>query len=856
MIGRYTVLTLVGKGAMGAVYAAYDPQLDRKVAIKLLHARSQGATDEAQMRLMREAQAIAKLSHPNVVVVYDAGTFQDQVFVAMEFVDGHTLRYWTHAQERTWPDVLKVFADAGRGLAAAHEKGLVHRDFKPDNVMIGTDGQVRVMDFGLARFVGNNGGRTAGAMRGGAAIPDDLGGAVLPADRTMRAAAAPVATAIAAAEGLDPDSTQQLQTSAASSRGPAIELSGDAMSAQLTQTGVMVGTPGYMSPEQFGAGEVGPSSDQFSFCVALYEALYGQRPFAGRSLAELSANVLSGAVCEPPPKTPVPSGVRKVVLRGLRLDPAERWPSMEALLTELERNRTVARRRPFAAGASAKLAGVWEAPVRGRAAETAIKAEVRRAFLATGKRYGATAYDKVKASLDRWAQRWTDAYVDACEATHVRGEQSEEVLDLRMAALQQALEGLKALVQVFRQATADVVENAISAAGALPEVDVGADAALLRQVVKPPTDPAVREEVARLRARLAEVRVFCSVGRLADGLRAMVPLEEEARRTGYGPVIAETLFEMGNLYTERRDVTAASRAFEEAVWTAELSRHDEVAAKAAAQLVYTVGEAQLRFDAGEIWARHAETLLQRMGGHDLLWGWLLTNRGAMREGQGRLEEALEDNRRSLEAKTRAYGPDSPDAAGSICNIALLLDQLGEHQSALEHVERATRIVETGLGADHPRTAIHLANHGEILNHVGRYAEARAMAERALAIFEIEADPTGIIVSYPLTVLGLAYLGDGMPAQAKPILERAVEIRERLSRRPSLLAEVHFGLACTLEQLGRDLPRARTLATLARAEYLQAMPSAATARQLAQVEALNRRLETTDGDDAAVAPPPS
>jgi serine/threonine protein kinase len=153
-IDRYTVLTLVGSGGMGDVYAAYDPQLDRKVAIKLLRARPHGRDDEGQRRLMREAQAIAKLSHPNVVVVYDAGTFQDQVFVAMEFVDGHTLRYWTQAEARPWPEVLKVFGDAGRGLAAAHEKGIIHRDFKPDNVMIGADGHVRVMDFGLARMVG------------------------------------------------------------------------------------------------------------------------------------------------------------------------------------------------------------------------------------------------------------------------------------------------------------------------------------------------------------------------------------------------------------------------------------------------------------------------------------------------------------------------------------------------------------------------------------------------------------------------------------------------------------------------------------------------------------------------------
>ena len=154
-LGRFVVLGLVGRGAMGEVYGAYDPELDRKIAIKLLRPRAGGSGDGAdnRTRLMREAQATAKVSHPNVVVVYDAGTFGDRVFIAMEFVEGHTLRFWLQVQERTWHEILDVFLAAGRGLAAAHERALVHRDFKPDNVMVtAPGGQVRVMDFGLARM--------------------------------------------------------------------------------------------------------------------------------------------------------------------------------------------------------------------------------------------------------------------------------------------------------------------------------------------------------------------------------------------------------------------------------------------------------------------------------------------------------------------------------------------------------------------------------------------------------------------------------------------------------------------------------------------------------------------------------
>src|SRR4051794_27278126 len=167
-IGRFVVLGLLGKGGMGEVYAAHDPELDRKVAIKLLRPGMQSESPEGRMRLLREAQAIARVSHPNVVVVYDVGTFGNRVFIAMELVEGNTLRYWMHARTRSWPEVLEVFAAAGRGLAAAHERGLVHRDFKPDNVMIGADGQVRVMDFGLVQL-GVNGPSRASDTPGPAA---------------------------------------------------------------------------------------------------------------------------------------------------------------------------------------------------------------------------------------------------------------------------------------------------------------------------------------------------------------------------------------------------------------------------------------------------------------------------------------------------------------------------------------------------------------------------------------------------------------------------------------------------------------------------------------------------------------
>jgi tetratricopeptide (TPR) repeat protein len=304
-VGRYLLHRAIGAGGMGVVYAARDPDLDRPVAIKLLRGAS-GA--QGRSRVLHEAQAMAKLSHPNVVSVYDVGTFQDQVFIAMELVEGPTLRQWLAARKRSWSEVLEIFAGAGRGLAAAHTAGLVHRDFKPDNVLIGKEGVARVTDFGLARV-----DESVVLPPGGAAPVESGPGALQPT--------------------------------------------------RMTRTGGLVGSPAYMSPEQMSGKGVDARADQFSFCVALYEALYDVRPFAGETLPQLTDSLKSGAVAEPPPANEVPAWLHRVLLRGLSPSPAERFPSMEALLAVLERRLGWQRRRFIYAASLAALVALAIAAV-------------------------------------------------------------------------------------------------------------------------------------------------------------------------------------------------------------------------------------------------------------------------------------------------------------------------------------------------------------------------------------------------------------------------------------------------------------------------------------------------------------
>jgi serine/threonine protein kinase len=285
VVGRYVVLSRLGAGAMGVVLAAYDPELDRKIALKLLKPRASGDRATAQSRLQREAQALAKLSHPSVVGVHDVGVHESRVFLAMEFIEGRTLGQWLEAGGRSWQEIVEVFAAAGRGLEAAHAQGLIHRDFKPENVMVGADGRVRVMDFGLAR-----------------ADTDDV------------------------ESSLPPDAEDDTGISTAS-----------ALSTRLTRTGAVMGTPAYMAPEQFQRRELDARTDQFAYCVALYEALYRTRPFEGKTLGRLVLAVTEGSVVTPPRNTDVPGWLAELVMRGLRPGPEDRFADMTELLAAFGR---------------------------------------------------------------------------------------------------------------------------------------------------------------------------------------------------------------------------------------------------------------------------------------------------------------------------------------------------------------------------------------------------------------------------------------------------------------------------------------------------------------------------------------
>jgi tetratricopeptide (TPR) repeat protein len=588
-----------------------------------------------------------------------------------------------------------------------------------------------------------------------------------------------------------------------------------------------------MSPEQFQGRLADARSDQFSFSVALHEALFGARPFFGRTLDELARNVVAGNLVEPATSRRVPAAVRLALTRGLRVEPQDRFPTMKALLAEIEK-AAGAGRGGFAAHAAAKLAGVWEAPIGGQPVTTPERAAMQQAFLATGRPYAASSFTSASATLDRYTERWSELYVEICEATHVSGEQSAEILDLRMAFLTEGLDDLKALCRLFREATAEVVSNADKAASALPNLERCRDVAFVRNAVRPPQDFETRVLVDGLRARLAEARAFWSVGRLMDALSASAALVDEARSSGYEPLLAEALLMRGKAEYETSRLDPARVSLEEAFSVAEEARHDEVAAEAAMFMMSLDGYLNTNVEAANVWGRYAEAILRRMGSHDLLWGWYFNNRANVREMQGRLAESVEDSKRAIEAKTRALGARAFDVALSIGNLANHLAFGGDFAGALETSGRALSLLLETAGPDHPRTALWVANRGQFLFRLNRFDEADDAAARALAILERETDRQGPFVTIPLRTLGLCHLARGRFEDARAVLERAVSIREATMRAPLRLAEVHAPLARALHETGARA-RALELARKARAEYEHAARTPLVEKDLTELE---------------------
>jgi eukaryotic-like serine/threonine-protein kinase len=779
-VGRYRILALIGRGGMGEVYAAYHPDLERRIALKIVD-ESGPDSAERRARLLREARAIARLSHPNVVTVYDAGTIGVRVYIAMELVEGETVAAWLRAVPRTWRDVVDVFIAAGRGLAAAHAAEIVHRDFKPHNVMIGKDGAVRVMDFGLARLVNEH----------------------APADSPR--------------DGVEPDADQGSVT--------------------VTKTGALLGTPAYMAPEQFRGEPTDARSDQFSYCVALHEALYGFRP----RLAHLDNDRGPGGVPSVPPaegRRRVPAWLRSAVLRGLRHDRQERFSSINELLAILDRGRARVRRRMIGAAASlavalAVVAG-WRVshpqryecrPAPSRLADAwsaeggtgSRRDRLNQALLASGRADAAAVWRRLSAALDGHVARWTAMYQETCEATHVRGEQSAEVLDLRMRCLANNLDEVRALTDVLTSAKGATVGQAVSAAGTLTPVAVCADVTALQATVPFPKDEKSRRTVEGLQRRLNDVRALREVGHPHDAMDQARALRSLIEQAGYAPLTASLLMNTGMNQSDIGDFVESQATLKAAFVTAEIGNDASARAEAAISLVFALSQLG-RFDECDLWLREANAILDRLGpGHERTRAWALNNEAAILADTGDLERARQAFEKAIALKEQSAGPTHPDVAMSLLGLGDVLKDLGNLEAALAAEDRALAIWNEN-GSSFAAKAE--SNKAEILLALARPAEAEVSFERALRALEREGGPDNIFLAYPLNGLGETRLVQGDPEAAVRWFERALRLRQddKKQNNPLLVAQTQFGLARALWDANRDRPRALSLARSARAGY--------------------------------------
>jgi tetratricopeptide (TPR) repeat protein len=759
-VGRYVVSHLLGAGGMGVVYAATDPELNRQVAVKLL---ARGVLDQpqAQLRLVREAQALAKLSHPNVVTVHDTGTWQGQVFVAMELVDGETVRGWLR-ERRSWRDTVAVYVAAGRGLAAAHRAGIVHRDFKPDNVLLSTDGRVRVADFGLA---------------GDAAQHAPVGGAT------------------------------------------ALDRSGAADTLRFSAE--TAGTPAYMSPEHHLRQAVDARSDQFAFCVALYEGLYGVRPFDGHTLGELRDSVLGRAFAPPTRDTAVPSWVRAIVLRGLRHDPAERFPSMDALVAALETDPVLLRRRRLAGGAlvavsglalwawlrpapaaapacdsgATRMAGVWDRDVRLR---------VHLALLATGRPYAEDTYARVGQALDGYVGDWSTMYREACEATAVHHTQSEALLDRRMLCLDHRLSGLRALTTIL-QGPIDpaLLSRAIGAAQQLDSIAACADVEALTAALEPPVGAEARARVAELRDHLTAAKVLDTTGHIRSSRAVVEAALVEARAVDDPPALAEALYLAADAEQRTGDYAAAERNAKEGLEVAARAHAVGVETRLAGLALLVVGWREGRVEEALAFAPFARAAAAAAGQDFAAQSLVYVHLANLLLRHGDLEEGRSNAARALELAEKGAGPDGYDTALAHNQLGLGLMDLERYDEALPELRASRAIFERVLGPDHPNIAGTTANICGLLHEVGRYPEALVECQRACAIFTRSVGPDSPELALALMNTGDVLLEMQRPLEAMDPLRRALAIKERKlgPDHPETETSV-FEVATALGTLGR------------------------------------------------------
>jgi serine/threonine-protein kinase len=665
-VGRYIMADRVGRGGLGEVYAARDIELDRTVAIKLPRT---GRRTSAVDRMLDEARAMARVSSPNVVEVFDVGLVDGQVFIAMEFVEGMTLDRWC-SERRPTREVVQAFGAAGRGLLAAHRAGLVHRDFKPSNVLVGRDGTVRVTDFGLATAVDTGGGNKAG-------------------------------------------------------------------------------TPRYMAPEQRRGESVDPRTDQFAFCSSMLRLLHG--------------------------RLDVPARLGDALRRGIRQDPGERWPSMEPLLGVLDRafERRWGRWAVAALLLAGGVGGAWWARQaepeslcsNGRTAMDSTwnatrAAGVERALSEAGGTHDAAA------ELGAWANAWTDAWTQACEPSF-RGH------DAATLCLTEDRRRFAAVVGRLGAADRALAERSRSMVARLEPARRCLDA---NPSIVPRPDAAIESVVDSHRATLAEVEADELAGDIRQGRDRLGVLLPEVHRLDYEPLLAETYYRRGRLQERAGAYQDAAESFETAYFSAARVGDIELQVDASTMLVTVEGIRLQHPQAAEVWLRHGNAAVKRLGDRVRAAALEVALAGTEQQ-RGRLDAARRRYASAAQTQRELLGPRHPTLAATVNNLAAVVASQGDLEAAERRFSEAVEVFEASYGPSHPHVAGALANLGTVLAHRGRTREAIDMLDRALGILERRLGEDNPSLAPLLVNLGRQRLEAGEAEAAEAVFSRVLALRE-------------------------------------------------------------------------------
>ncbi len=752
-VDRFELLERIGAGGMGEVFRAFDPQLNRLVALKLPKRSDRRDTDA----LLREAKAMAQVSHPNVVSVFDAGLDGEQPWVAMELIRGTTLREWL-GTPHGWPDTLRVLCQIGRGLQAAHRADLVHRDLKPENVMIGADGRVAVTDFGIAQA---------------------------PWAEPRHELATP---SLSAAAGATPFNGQHAAS----------------------------GTPGYMAPEQRLRQPTDARSDQFAFGVTAFEALTGivpapgQKGPTGSTVPQAVWRVLERTLSTDPNRRYPSMGE---VLTDLEAAlPRRRSPWSIALgVAAVVLSGTslwgVVRAAPIdpCTSASARLLEPW-GPERQRAVEAA--------FEATSLPYARQAWGGVRSQLDAYAGDWATMYRETCRATLHEGRQSDSLMDVRMTCLERRRGVLAQLTQLWAAGMdADAVEHAARAARNLSPIADCADGHALNEWATPRAGPAPQVEVVAARKRLDAIEALALAHRLQEAHAAVVELRDEISATAPAHLLAELAYDQGTILVDLGDPTA-EKALLESARLAQSTHDDLLAARALVRLSWSLASAHQSPDRALLTIELAEGQVARAadpslhaallrakamalsaGGKNVeattllleanelfraagLAGEVLTTTSqlvlvTLAKGQYAAARALGEE--NLTATIALDGPDHPEVAAALNSLANAAGDGDDQQAAAGYLRRALAINERNTGPDSAATAWSLNSLGAAERVNGHLAEAQALLERAIAIRERVLGPDNPVLAASLTNLGDVRRRQGFLTEAAALDRRALDI---------------------------------------------------------------------------------